>query len=405
LRSVHCWTIWNWQAGSSGQSYARFPRLSAMDDIWDVGSFLDATNATGNTKKWDILPDHKSMHPLFEALILQPIGTGISPLIGPAPRDHSLRQSKSQSIRQSESQSVRQSKSQFIRQYKSRSLRQSKSPCPRKSMPRSVYLRTPRDSFPPPIQLPIPRLIHVPNSVANRRPKRRLELLLNHDDTLQGGRNGMRTSSFSASDKLLHICIIFIDSPYGIDRITLWYLLRIGISGSAFRPFRRRTFQAHYAPFREKSQQREIIYGFSLKGWPAPKVQKKLADTLGSHVYSQAQISRWLARLNPGNISCLDEARPGRPLSILGLPLEHFLEKFPFASARIITVHFNGSHSIVKDILLRELGLQKSSRRYLSHQWSDPQKHFHVGISLKFLALLDQHSELQFEGIAIGDKS
>jgi hypothetical protein len=41
---------------------------------------------------------------------------------------------------------------------------------------------------------------------------------------------------------------------------------RIGIRGSAFQPFRTRTFKTHYIPFMEKSQQRAIIYYFSLKG-------------------------------------------------------------------------------------------------------------------------------------------
>jgi transposase len=67
----------------------------------------------------------------------------------------------------------------------------------------------------------------------------------------------------------------------------------------------------------EKSQRRMIINYFSLKGWSAQKIQKEITDTLGSDVRSQAQISRWLARFSLGDISCLDEARPGRPLSIL----------------------------------------------------------------------------------------
>jgi hypothetical protein len=124
----------------------------------------------------------------------------------------------------------------------------------------------------------------------------------------------------------------------------------------------------------EKSQQRVIIDYFLLKGWGARKIQKELTDTLGSDVYSQAQISGWLTCFSTGDISCLDEARPGRPLSILGPPLEHFLEKFPFASVRIMAMHFNISHYIVKNILSRELGLWKFFRRCVPHQLSDAQK-------------------------------
>jgi hypothetical protein len=58
-----------------------------------------------------------------------------------------------------------------------------------------------------------------------------------------------------------------------------------------------------------------------------------------------------------GDISSLDEARLRRALSILGPPLDHFLEKFPFARVRIIAMHFNVTHFRVKDIFSSELGL------------------------------------------------
>jgi len=39
------------------------------------------------------------------------------------------------------------------------------------------------------------------------------------------------------------------------------------------------------------------------------------------------------------------------------------------------------------------------------YQLSDPQKKFRVDTSVELFALLDQYSELQFEGIATGDES
>jgi hypothetical protein len=95
-----------------------------------------------------------------------------------------------------------------------------------------------------------------------------------------------------------------------------------------------------------------------------------------------------------GNISCRDEARHGRPLSTLGSALEHFLETLPVASARIIAMHFNVSHSIITDILSRELGLRKFSRRWARDQLSGPQKKVRIDTSVELLALLDQYSDL-----------
>jgi hypothetical protein len=120
----------------------------------------------------------------------------------------------------------------------------------------------------------------------------------------------------------------------------------------------------------EKSQRRVIIYSFLLKGWGARKIQKELTDTLGPDVYFQAKISRWFARFSTGDISCLDEARPGRLFSILGPWLEHFLEKFPFASAHIIGMYFNASHSTVQNIYHENLDRENS--REDGYHISDP---------------------------------
>jgi hypothetical protein len=68
-------------------------------------------------------------------------------------------------------------------------------------------------------------------------------------------------------------------------------------------------------------------------------------------------------------------------------------------------MHLNVSHSTVKDTLWRELGLRKFSRRSSPHQLYDREKKFRVKTSVGLLALQDQYSELQFEGIATGDES
>jgi hypothetical protein len=47
----------------------------------------------------------------------------------------------------------------------------------------------------------------------------------------------------------------------------------------------------------------------------------------------------------------------------LGKALSDFLEEFPFDNAAIIAEQFNQSKSTIKEILQRELGLQRFSRR------------------------------------------
>jgi hypothetical protein len=67
-------------------------------------------------------------------------------------------------------------------------------------------------------------------------------------------------------------------------------------------------------------------------------------------------------------------------------------------------MHFNVSPSIVKEMLSRELGLRKFYRRSVRHQRYERQKEFRAETSVELLVLLDQYSELQFEGIATGDE-
>jgi hypothetical protein len=81
------------------------------------------------------------------------------------------------------------------------------------------------------------------------------------------------------------------------------------------------------------------------------------------------------------------------------------MEKFMFASARIIAMHLNASHSTVNDILSRELGLRKFSRRWVPYQQSNSQEKLSFDISVELFALLDKYSELQFEGIATCEES
>jgi hypothetical protein len=59
----------------------------------------------------------------------------------------------------------------------------------------------------------------------------------------------------------------------------------------------------------------------------------------------------------------------------------------------------------VKEILRRELGLKKSSRRSVARLLSDDQKKLRVDASRKFFSLLGMSAEHHFEGITTGDES
>jgi hypothetical protein len=50
------------------------------------------------------------------------------------------------------------------------------------------------------------------------------------------------------------------------------------------------------------------------------------------------------------------------------------MQKYPFASARVITQHFLATVPTIKDILQRELGMRKFSRHLVPHFLSPAQK-------------------------------
>jgi hypothetical protein len=92
-------------------------------------------------------------------------------------------------------------------------------------------------------------------------------------------------------------------------------------------------------------------------------------------------------------------------MSILGAVQQKFLDPHPFSSPRVISRRFCISLSSVKEIPRRELGLEKSSRRWVYDLLSDDRKKLQVDVSRKLLSLLGMYAEHHFEGIAAGDES
>jgi hypothetical protein len=72
----------------------------------------------------------------------------------------------------------------------------------------------------------------------------------------------------------------------------------------------------------------------------------------------------------------------------LASQLEAFLQKHPFASARVITQHVFTTVPTAKDIFQRELGMKKFSRNSVRHFVSDGQKGNRVEALQEMLRIL-----------------
>jgi hypothetical protein len=155
----------------------------------------------------------------------------------------------------------------------------------------------------------------------------------------------------------------------------------------------------------EQHEQRFVIKYFWLKQWGCKAIHHELTSALGGSAYSLSQVKYWTRKFKNGQLDCLDEIRPGRPLSGLGTVLEDFLKQFPFATARIMARHFRLSPTTIKDILDRKLGFHKLSRRWVPHRLTSSQKAERADGARSLLAVLRMKQEDSFRGITTGDES
>jgi hypothetical protein len=155
----------------------------------------------------------------------------------------------------------------------------------------------------------------------------------------------------------------------------------------------------------EKKEQRLVMKFLWLKGWGAKRIHEELMSTLGDGSYRVSQFKIWLQKFRKGDSSCKNSPRSRRPLLTLRPQLEAFMQKYPFASTRVIAQHFFTTVPTIKDILQRELGMRKFSRRWVHHFLSPAQKVARVEASKTILRVQQEAESNDFEGIAPGDDS
>jgi hypothetical protein len=126
---------------------------------------------------------------------------------------------------------------------------------------------------------------------------------------------------------------------------------------------------------------------------------------LGVNAYGPSQIKIWLWRFRDVDTEGRDLPRAGRPLLTLGAQVEPFLQQYPFASARTIAKHFLVNPHTVTEILQRELGMTKFSRRWVPHSLTSAQKVARVDASIEMLRTLSESDTNDFDGVTTGDES
>jgi hypothetical protein len=127
----------------------------------------------------------------------------------------------------------------------------------------------------------------------------------------------------------------------------------------------------------EKEEQRFPSKCFWMKNWNSTKLHQELVTTLGSDAYGRFQIKIWFRQFGNGDPSWKDAPRTGHPPLTLGSQLAVFLQKYLFASARVLARQFLTGVPTIEEILQRQLGVKKFSGRWvprflsLSHKVAD----------------------------------
>jgi hypothetical protein len=85
---------------------------------------------------------------------------------------------------------------------------------------------------------------------------------------------------------------------------------------------------------------------------------------------------------------------------ILEPVLQKFLDRYLFLSAKARSRHFLISPPTLKEILRRELGLKKVSRRWVTHWLSDDRKKLRIDARQKLLPMPGISGDHSLEGIA-----
>jgi hypothetical protein len=158
-------------------------------------------------------------------------------------------------------------------------------------------------------------------------------------------------------------------------------------------------------PVIDQVEQRFIVKYFFVNGWGNKRIRAGLQRILYSSPVSNGTVKRQIKKFSTGDLSPDDDPRSRPPIEILGQPLQKFLRRCPFSSRKGISTQFRISPPTVKEILGRELGLKKFSRRLVLHLLSDDPKKSPIAASPESLSLLRACAEHDFEKIATGDGS
>jgi hypothetical protein len=124
----------------------------------------------------------------------------------------------------------------------------------------------------------------------------------------------------------------------------------------------------------ENHEQRCVMKFLYMQGKRSKAIHGKLSGVLGEAALRLTTIKRWCRLFKDGNFSLDDEFRSGRPGSDIGAARSQLLSKELFLSTRGLVKRLATSPHTIKEILTRDLGMRKFTRRWVLHDLSATDK-------------------------------
>jgi histone-lysine N-methyltransferase SETMAR len=154
-----------------------------------------------------------------------------------------------------------------------------------------------------------------------------------------------------------------------------------------------------------KIQQRSVIRYYCLREKSNKQIREKLKQAYPRDAFTLRAVEKWAARFRSGQTTVKDEPRSGRPADTdFGDAVRRLLEEQPRASSRDISKALCSPRTTVLRVL-RELGLQFFSARWVPHRLTDEQKHMRVEISQEILDMINRLGPRQRDYLITGDES
>jgi histone-lysine N-methyltransferase SETMAR len=152
-------------------------------------------------------------------------------------------------------------------------------------------------------------------------------------------------------------------------------------------------------------EQRIVMKFLFLQGKGYKAIHTEVHGVLGQEAVSLSTAKRWCQRFKQGQFDLNDEIRPGRPALDIADTISQLLKDEPFLSARVLAKRLGTNPHTIRDVLTRDLGLTRFTRRWVPHELSRANKARRVEDSRLLLEELRKDSRRDFDHIMTGDES